>query len=69
MYVCVYMWLYIYEGVTAGLVRTGIVHADPHEGNVMLDNDGRLVMLDFGLMSTVHIYIHMSIYVYRRVRA
>ena len=24
------------EAVTAGLVLTGIVHADPHEGNIML---------------------------------
>jgi len=41
------------EAVTAGLVLTGIVHADPHEGNLMLDDDGHLVFLDFGLMSTV----------------
>ena len=41
------------EAVTAGLVLTGIVHADPHEGNMMLDDEGRLVFLDFGLMSSV----------------
>merc|ERR1719201_528361 len=41
------------EAVTAGLVLTGIVHADPHEGNIMLADDGRLVFLDFGLMSRV----------------
>ena len=41
------------EAVTASLVVTGIVHADPHEGNVMLADDGRLVFLDFGLMSKV----------------
>jgi len=41
------------EAVTAGLVLTGIVHADPHEGNIMLADDGRLVFLDFGLMSSV----------------
>jgi hypothetical protein len=34
-------------------VLTGYVHADPHEGNLMLADDGRLVFLDFGLMSTV----------------
>lgn len=33
------------EAVTAGLVLTGLVHADPHEGNVMLADDGRLVFL------------------------
>ena len=41
------------EAVTASLVLTGIVHADPHEGNLMLADDGRLVFLDFGLMSRV----------------
>ena len=41
------------EAVTAGLVLTGLVHADPHEGNMMLADDGRLVFLDFGLMSGV----------------
>ena len=39
--------------MTASLVVTGLVHADPHEGNVMLADDGRLVFLDFGLMSRV----------------
>ena len=28
------------EAVTAGLVLTGQVHADPHEGNIMLADDG-----------------------------
>ena len=41
------------EAVTAGLVITGLVHADPHEGNIMLADDGRLIFLDFGLMSRV----------------
>ena len=41
------------EACTASLVLTGYVHADPHEGNLMLDERGRLVFLDFGLMSAV----------------
>ena len=41
------------EACTASLVVTGVVHADPHEGNIMLADDGRLVFLDFGLMSRV----------------
>ena len=41
------------EAVTASLVVTGFVHADPHEGNIMLADNGRLVFLDFGLMSRV----------------
>ena len=41
------------EACTASLVLTGLVHADPHEGNIMLHDDGRVVFLDFGLMSRV----------------
>jgi predicted unusual protein kinase regulating ubiquinone biosynthesis (AarF/ABC1/UbiB family) len=41
------------EACTASMVLTGLVHADPHEGNLMLHNDGRLVFLDFGLMTRV----------------
>jgi ubiquinone biosynthesis protein len=28
----------------------GVYHADPHRGNVLLTSDGRLVLLDFGLL-------------------
>jgi len=45
------------EAVTAGLVLTGLVHADPHEGNIMLADDGRLMFLDFGLMARVDEYV------------
>jgi len=41
------------EACTASMVLTGFVHADPHEGNLMLHEDGRIVFLDFGLMSDV----------------
>lgn len=41
------------EACAASLVLTGYVHADPHEGNLMLADDGRVVFLDFGLMSEV----------------
>ena len=41
------------EATTCGLVCTGLVHADPHEGNLLLTDDGRLAFLDFGLMSVV----------------
>ena len=41
------------EACTASLVLTGYVHADPHEGNLMLADDGRVIFLDFGLMSVV----------------
>ncbi len=41
------------EACTASMCLTGYVHADPHEGNLMLHDDGRVVFLDFGLMSEV----------------
>lgn len=41
------------DASVAQLIRTGVVHADPHEGNIMLDDEDRLVYLDFGLMTYV----------------
>ncbi len=41
------------QACTASMVLTGFVHADPHQGNLMLHDDGRVVFLDFGLMSEV----------------
>ena len=39
------------EACVAQLTYTGFVHADPHEGNMLLDErDGGLVFLDFGLV-------------------
>jgi len=48
------------EASVAQLIRTGFVHADPHEGNMMLTDDGRLAFLDFGLMCTVETRIMES---------
>ena len=41
----------------AAHIHGGFVHADPHEGNLLLDSDGSLVFLDFGLISEVEPYI------------
>lgn len=41
------------EACVSSLVFTGFVHADPHEGNMLVTDDGRLAFLDFGLMGTV----------------
>mmetsp|Transcript_24472 Transcript_24472/g.56362 ORF Transcript_24472/g.56362 Transcript_24472/m.56362 type:complete len:776 (+) Transcript_24472:59-2386(+) len=41
------------EACVSALVFTGFVHADPHEGNLLLTDDGRLAFLDFGLMGNV----------------
>ena len=32
------------------MTQSGIYHADPHRGNVLLTDDGRLALLDFGLL-------------------
>lgn len=41
------------QASVAQLIRTGFVHADPHAGNLLMDPEGRLVFLDFGLMCRV----------------
>jgi len=33
------------------LFGSGFVHADPHYGNMLFDDDDRLVLLDFGLVT------------------
>jgi len=35
------------------LLETGLLHADPHPGNLMRTPDGKIVILDFGLMTEV----------------
>jgi hypothetical protein len=35
------------------LLDTGFFHADPHPGNMLRSPDGRLVILDFGLMTQI----------------
>jgi ubiquinone biosynthesis protein len=35
------------------VVEKGVYHADPHQGNVLLTEDGRLALLDFGLLGRI----------------
>jgi ubiquinone biosynthesis protein len=35
------------------VVEEGVYHADPHQGNVLLTDDGRLALLDFGLLGRI----------------
>jgi ubiquinone biosynthesis protein len=36
------------EGILGQIFEFGVFHADPHAGNVLIDCDGRVVLLDFG---------------------
>ncbi len=46
------------EACVAQLTYTGFVHADPHEGNILLEEGtGELVFLDFGLVATVDEFV------------
>ena len=35
------------------MLEEGVVHADPHPGNVMLTEDGRLALIDLGMVATM----------------
>ena len=35
------------------MVDIGFFHSDPHPGNLLVDEQGRLVLLDFGLCAEV----------------
>ncbi|QIK75130.1 ABC1 kinase family protein [Nocardioides piscis] len=35
------------------MLDKGVIHADPHPGNLMLTDDGRLALIDFGMIATV----------------
>jgi predicted unusual protein kinase regulating ubiquinone biosynthesis (AarF/ABC1/UbiB family) len=41
------------ESYVLQLLRHGLIHADPHPGNVAVSADGSLIYYDFGMMSTV----------------
>lgn len=43
-------------GVEIGInqiVRDGFFHADAHESNFLIDKEGRIIMLDFGMMGSI----------------
>ena len=39
------------------LLETGFFHADPHPGNLLVTPEGRLALIDFGLMADVPIQV------------
>src|SRR5678816_547664 len=38
------------------VILDGIFHADPHPGNVLLTTDGRIALLDLGMVSRCLLY-------------
>ncbi|MGM0604258.1 MAG: ABC1 kinase family protein [Halobacteriota archaeon] len=43
------------------LIQDGVFHADPHPGNLAVDDEGRIVFYDFGMSGTVSPYIQEKI--------
>lgn len=39
------------------LLETGFLHADPHPGNLIRTPDGKICILDFGLMTEVSVLV------------
>lgn len=35
------------------ILKTGFFHADPHPGNLAVDNDSSLIYYDFGMMGEI----------------
>jgi len=43
------------------IVQDGVFHADPHPGNLAVDDDGSIIFYDFGMSSTVDSFIQDKI--------
>ena len=41
------------ESYARMMLRDGVFHADPHPGNLLVDDEGRIVLLDFGMVIEV----------------
>jgi predicted unusual protein kinase regulating ubiquinone biosynthesis (AarF/ABC1/UbiB family) len=44
------------------MLRDGVFHADPHPGNLLVDDEGRLVLLDFGMIIDVPISTRKALF-------
>lgn len=43
----------VFRFYLATMLGEGVVHADPHPGNILLTDDGRLALLDFGMVAAI----------------
>ncbi|MFN7456277.1 MAG: ABC1 kinase family protein [Gemmatimonas sp.] len=44
------------------MLRDGAFHADPHPGNLLVDRQGRLVLLDFGMVIDVPVHTRKALF-------
>ncbi|MBL0892658.1 MAG: AarF/ABC1/UbiB kinase family protein, partial [Gemmatimonadaceae bacterium] len=44
------------------MLRDAVFHADPHPGNLLVDNQGRLILLDFGMVIEVPVTTRKALF-------
>lgn len=44
------------------MLRDGVFHADPHPGNLLVDADGRIILLDFGMVIEVEVATRKALF-------
>lgn len=44
------------------MLRDGVFHADPHPGNLLVDSQGRLILLDFGMVIEVPVTTRKALF-------
>ena len=50
------------ESYARMMLRDGVFHADPHPGNLLVDVQGRLVLLDFGMVIDVGVPVRKALF-------
>lgn len=50
------------ESYARMMLRDGVFHADPHPGNLLVDDAGRIVLLDFGMVIDVSVATRKNLF-------
>ncbi len=50
------------ESYARMMLRDGVFHADPHPGNLLVDRQGRIVLLDFGMVIEVDVAVRKALF-------